>query len=62
MRARVPIALAAIILLAYSLFYLATSLEGQGATSFAVVNGAGLAAVLIGVLAAGIILRRSAHN
>lgn len=62
MRLWIPIAFAAITLLAYSLFYIMGSHEEQGATSFAMVNGAGLAAVLIGVLAAGIILRRSAHG
>ncbi len=51
-----------ILILAFTLFYLTSSLEGQGATPFAIVNGAGLAAVLLGVLAAGIIIRRSAHR
>ncbi len=59
MRVWVPIAFAAVTLLAYSLFYLMGSLEAQGASSFGMANTVGLIVVFVGAIAAGILLRRA---
>ncbi|MDV3244742.1 MAG: hypothetical protein LYZ66_06185 [Nitrososphaerales archaeon] len=59
MRIWVPVAFIAIVVLAYSLFYIMGSLEEQGASSFGIANTVGLVVVTFGVIAAGILLRRS---
>jgi len=54
----VPVALGGMVVLAYALFYLLGTFESQGATSFGLVNMAGLVAVFVGVIAAAVIMRR----
>lgn len=53
------LALVAIVLSAYAFFYVLGSLSGQGSTPFGLVNTVGLLAVIIGVAAAFVILRRA---
>jgi Ni/Fe-hydrogenase subunit HybB-like protein len=55
----VPVALGALITVAYVLFYFLNSVESRGATSFGLVNAVGLVAVVVGIIAAGMILRRA---
>jgi len=55
----IPIALGSLAILAYAFFYLLSETEAQGSTSFGVANLVGLVAVFIGLIAAGIILRRA---
>ena len=59
MKLWVPVALAAVVVVAYTLFYLLSVPDRAGTTSIGVVNMIGLASVVIGVVAAGFILRRS---
>ena len=59
MRRWIPAAAVAIVVVTYALFYAATLLESQGASSFELVNAAGLLAVVFGVLAAAVILGRA---
>lgn len=49
-----------IVAVSYAFFYVLSSMEQQGASSFAVVNIVGLFAVVLGIAAAVIILRRAA--
>ena len=60
MKLWIPVALGGVIVLAYASFYALTSAEAQGATSIGIANSIGLVAVLIGLIAAGLLLRRSA--
>ncbi|MDV3277308.1 MAG: hypothetical protein LYZ69_02430 [Nitrososphaerales archaeon] len=62
MRLWIPLAMVAVIVVAYAFFYVLGSLEQQGATSFGLANTVGLLAVVIGVIAAGMILRRATPN
>ncbi len=55
----VPIALAGLIAFAYGFFYFISSVESQGASSFGLANSVGLAGVFIGLIAAGLLLRRA---
>jgi hypothetical protein len=55
----VPLALAAVIGFAYFFFYILSSLETQGTTAFTLANSVGLAVVFLGVVAAGLVLRRA---
>jgi hypothetical protein len=57
MKAWVPLALGGVVVLAYAVFYLMGSFEGQEA-SFGLVNSIGLATVFVGVVAAIVIMRR----
>lgn len=59
MRLWIPLAVAAIVAVSYAFFYLISFTEGQGSTAFQLVNEIGLAAVVIGVVAAGVVLRRA---
>jgi len=56
------VALAVVILVAYALFYLLSAVGKQGGSSIDIVNMVGLVSVVIGVVAAGFILRRSTPN
>ncbi len=55
----VPVVLVGVIVLAYAFFYVLSSTESQGATSFGLANSVGLAVVFVGLVAAGVILRRA---
>jgi hypothetical protein len=58
MRRWIPAAVGGLIVIAYAFFYLLSESEAQTASSLGVVNSIGLAAVVIGLIAAGLILRR----
>jgi len=55
----IPIALAAVIIIAYTFFYTLSVTEPQGASSFDLTNSVGLIVVLVGVIAAGFVIRRA---
>ena len=55
----IPIALVGLAVLGYAFFYLLTATETQSATSFYLTNVVGLIVVVVGVIAAGIVIRRS---
>jgi membrane associated rhomboid family serine protease len=55
----VPIALASLIAFAYGFFYFISSVETQGASSFGLANSVGLAGVFIGLIVAGLLLKRA---
>jgi membrane associated rhomboid family serine protease len=55
----VPVALGGLIAFAYGYFYFISSVETQGASSFGVANSVGLAGVFIGLIVAGLLLRRA---
>jgi hypothetical protein len=59
MRLWVPITLGCVIIAAYVYFYQLTVLETQGAASIGMANLAGLLLVFLGIVAAGLILRRA---
>jgi len=59
LRLRIPIAFAAVILLASSIFYFMKALEARGAAAFGLANALGLLVVFFGVVAAAVILRRA---
>ena len=59
MKLWIPIAVVAVLVLAYALFYTMSSTGTQGATSLGLANSVGLVAVLVGVVAAGLLLRRA---
>jgi len=44
---------------AYTFFYTLSVTESQGATSFNLTNSVGLVVVLVGVIAAGFVIRRA---
>jgi hypothetical protein len=59
MKLWIPVAAAAVLILAYVSFYAISLTENQGATSLGLANSVGLVAVLVGVVAAGLLLRRA---
>ena len=59
MKLWIPIALAAVIIIAYTFFYTLSVTEPQGASSFDLTNSVGLIVVLVGVIAAGFMIRRA---
>jgi len=59
MKLWVPIAVGALIVVAYTFFYTLSLTETQGATSFDLTNSVGLVVVLLGVVAAGFVIRRA---
>ena len=61
MRLWVPVALLALVVVAYAFFYELDAAESQGSSSLWLTNAAGLAAVFIGIVAAGFLLRRGAQ-
>jgi len=56
----IPFALGGLIVLAYAFYYALSETEAQGASSFGLANSVGLIAVFVGLIAAGMILRRAA--
>ena len=61
MKLRVIAAFALVVVLAYVLFFALDSMGSQGSSAFGLVNVVGLTTVVVGVLAAGIIMRRAAR-
>lgn len=59
MKLWVPVAVGALIVVAYTFFYTLSVTESQGATSFNLTNSVGLVVVLVGVIAAGFVIRRA---
>lgn len=59
MRLRVAFALVGVLGFAYALFFVLSSMEGQGASSFGLANEVGLVAVFFGLIAAGFLFRRA---
>jgi len=59
MKLWIPVAVGAVIVIAYTFFYTLSVTEPQGATSFDLTNSVGLIVVLAGVLAAGLVIRRA---
>lgn len=59
MKRWVPLALGGVITFGYFFFYVLSSAENQGATSFGLANSLGLVVVFVGIIAAGLILRRA---
>jgi hypothetical protein len=59
MRLWMPLALACVIGVSYAYLYQLTVLEAQRASSIGIANLAGLSLVFVGVIAAGLILRRA---
>jgi len=55
----IPIAVGVLIVLAYTFFYTLSVTEPQGAASFDLTNSVGLVVVLVGVIAAGFVIRRA---
>ena len=59
MKVWTPVAVVAVIVLAYLFLYAMSSTGAQGATTLGFANSVGLVAVLVGVVAAGLLLRRA---
>jgi uncharacterized membrane protein len=59
MKLWIPIVLGCLVVLAFVFLYVLNATGPQGDTSFEIVNSVGLAAVLVGVIAAGFVLRRA---
>jgi uncharacterized membrane protein len=59
MKLWIPIAVGALIVLTYAFFYALSVTEPQGGTSFDLANSVGLVVVLVGVIAAGFVIRRA---
>jgi uncharacterized membrane protein len=59
MKLWIPIAVGAVIVTAYTFFYTLSVTEPYGATSFDLTNSVGLIVVLVGVIAAGFVIRRA---
>ncbi|MDA4125818.1 MAG: hypothetical protein OK452_01250 [Thaumarchaeota archaeon] len=59
MKLWVPVALGGLIAIAYAFFYELSLAETQGAASFSLANSVGIVAVFVGLIAAGVILRRA---
>ena len=59
MKRWIPISVVAVIVLAYVFLYAMSTTETEGATSLGLANSVGLFAVLVGVIAAGLLLRRA---
>jgi uncharacterized protein involved in response to NO len=62
MKLWIPLALAVVIVFAYLFLYSMSSTDAQGASSIGLVNTVGVFAVLIGVIAAGFLLRRASPH
>ena len=59
MKLWVPVAVGAIVVIAYSFFYTLSITEPEGDLSFNLTNSVGLIVVLVGVVAAGFVIRRA---
>jgi hypothetical protein len=62
MRIWIPVALGGLILGSYAVFYALSTSESQGAASIGVANTVGLLAVFVGLIAAGLLMRRAAPH
>jgi hypothetical protein len=62
MRRWIPVAMGGLIVLAYAFTYFLGESGAQTAGSLGIVNSIGLAVMVIGLFAAGILLRRSART
>ena len=60
MKARTPLAVLALLALVCVAFYYISSVKWAGMSNFGLVNSVGLVSVVVGIVAAGIILRRAA--
>jgi hypothetical protein len=58
----VPIALAGLFAFAYGFLYFVSSVETQGASSFGLANSVGLAGVFVGLIVAGLLLKRASPS
>jgi len=58
----IPVVFLGLAILAYAFFYVLTATESQGASSFYLTNMVGLAVFVIGVVAAGLVMRRAAPH
>jgi hypothetical protein len=54
----VPVAAVALLLVAYAYFYELSATEAQGSASIGLANVVGLAAVIVGLIVAGMVFRR----
>lgn len=61
MKTWVLAAIAAVVALAYLLFYALDSMEGQGASALGLANAVGLVTVAIGIVVAFVILGRTSR-
>jgi len=59
MKLWIPLALVSFAILAYAFYYALGASESQGATSFDLANSVGLIVVVVGVIAAGFVIRRA---
>ncbi len=59
MKAWIPVVLGGTIILAYAFFYALGVTEPEGTASFTLANSVGLVLVLVGVIAAGLFIRRA---
>jgi hypothetical protein len=59
MRRWLPLAIGGLIVLAYAFFYALNELGSQGASSFGFANSVGLIAVVVGLIAAGFLMKRA---
>ena len=59
MKTWIPVALGGLIVGAYAVFYTMSSSEAVGATSIGLANSVGLLVVFIGLIAAGLLMRRA---
>lgn len=59
MKLWVPVAVGGLIVFSYAIIYEIGLAETQGASSLGIANSIGLAAVFVGLIAAGFIMRRA---
>jgi hypothetical protein len=59
MKLWIPIVLVGLAVLAYAFYYALGAAESQGASSFDLANSVGLIVVVVGVVAAGFVIRRA---
>jgi hypothetical protein len=62
MKPWLPIAGVALLVVAYAYFYELSAVETQGSASIGLANVAGLAAVIVGLIVAGMLFRRGASG
>ena len=62
MRLWLPLACVALLVVAYVYFYELGAVESQGSASIGLANAVGLAAVIVGLIAAGMLFRRKAPS
>ncbi len=59
MKVWIPLALGTVVVVAYVFLYVLSSSDAEGASSVGLVNSIGLLAVFVGLIAAGLLLRRA---